>query len=223
MTTPQRGLRGSQATYFGDLTTPPMPLTSRISSDTTPSNGELVSACTFRHHAVTLRVFARWLHDEGYTQEHRLERLKTPKVPQTIVEVLTPDEIKRLLAAETPNTFYGSRNYAMLMLALDTGLRISEIKRASRSAASTWIVDCLPRWARAARNEWYRSGRLRPGARVLHTSLSTGAGPAPVRLRIPSRGRLAARQGRDADAGQAASGASRQRSLPLAPPPAHVL
>jgi integrase/recombinase XerC/integrase/recombinase XerD len=94
---------------------------------TTPSNGEPVSAYTFRHHTVVLRVFARWLHDEGYTTEHRLERLKTPKVPETIVDILTPKEISRVLESETPNTPVGSRNHAMLVLALDTGLRLSEI------------------------------------------------------------------------------------------------
>lgn len=43
----------------------------------TPSDGETVSPYTFRHHTVVLRVFARWLRDEGYAAEHRLERLKT--------------------------------------------------------------------------------------------------------------------------------------------------
>lgn len=94
---------------------------------TTPSNGETVSAYMFRHHAVVLRVFARWLRDEGYTAEHRLERLKTPKVPETLVEVLTPEEIRRVLESKSPNTGNGSRNHTMLVLALDTGLRMSEI------------------------------------------------------------------------------------------------
>ncbi|HXG36995.1 MAG TPA: tyrosine-type recombinase/integrase, partial [Dehalococcoidia bacterium] len=99
---------------------------------TTPSNGETVSAYTFRHHAVVLRVFARWLRDEGYTAEHRLERVKTPQVPETLVEVLTPEEIKRVLESESPSTGNGSRNHAMLVLALDTGLRMSEITALER-------------------------------------------------------------------------------------------
>lgn len=94
---------------------------------TTPSNGRRVSPYTFRHHTVTFRVFSRWLRDEAYTPEHRLERLKTPKVPEQVVEVLTPDEIGRLLACEPANTTHGSRNHALLVLALDTGLRMSEL------------------------------------------------------------------------------------------------
>jgi len=94
---------------------------------TTPSNGETVSAQTFSHHAVVLRVFARWLRDEGYTAEHRLERVKTPQVPETLVEVLTPEEVKRVLESETASTTNGIRNHTMLVLALDTGMRLSEI------------------------------------------------------------------------------------------------
>lgn len=94
---------------------------------TTPTDGRKVSANTFRHHAVVLRVFARWLFEEGYTKEHRLERIPTPKVPEVIVEVLEADEVKRILAVETPNTPMGARNHAMLVLALDTGLRSTEL------------------------------------------------------------------------------------------------
>jgi integrase/recombinase XerC/integrase/recombinase XerD len=94
---------------------------------TTPQNGKTVSPHTFRHHAVVPRVFARWLYDEGYTTEHRLERLRTPKVPETIIDVLTTDEVKKLTSIETPNTPQGSRNNAIITLALDTGLRKSEL------------------------------------------------------------------------------------------------
>lgn len=94
---------------------------------TTPSDGQVVSAATFRHHAVTLRVFSRWLHDEEYTREHRLGRLKTPKVPETVVDILTDAEIKRLLASQALTTPTACRNHSMLVLALDTGLRLSEI------------------------------------------------------------------------------------------------
>jgi len=90
-------------------------------------DGEGVSAYTFRHHTVILRVFARWLHEEGYTAEHRLERLRTPKVPETIVDILNPKEINRILESEAPNTPARSRNHAMLVLALDTGMRLTEI------------------------------------------------------------------------------------------------
>jgi integrase/recombinase XerC/integrase/recombinase XerD len=94
---------------------------------TTPSNGQAVSAYTYRHHTVVLRVFARWLETEEYTAEHRLKRLKAPKVPETIVDILTAEEIRKILDFAPPRTPIASRNHAMLVLALDTGMRMSEI------------------------------------------------------------------------------------------------
>lgn len=38
---------------------------------TTPSNGRAVSPCTFRHQAVTLRVFYRWLCDRRWRHRRR--------------------------------------------------------------------------------------------------------------------------------------------------------
>jgi site-specific recombinase XerD len=114
--------------YLGFLKTRPR----YAGHPTTPSNGETVSAYTFRHHAVVLRVFSRWLRDEAYTDGHRLERLKTPKVPETVVDILTAEEIRRVLESEVPSTLHGSRNHAMLVLALDTGMRLSEITTLER-------------------------------------------------------------------------------------------
>ncbi|MGQ9676899.1 MAG: tyrosine-type recombinase/integrase [Chloroflexota bacterium] len=58
--------------------------------------------------------------------------MKTPKVPETVVDILTAEEIRRVLESEPPNTPHGSRNHAMLVLALDTGLRMSEITTLER-------------------------------------------------------------------------------------------
>jgi site-specific recombinase XerD len=102
---------------------------------------------------VVLRVFSKWLREEGYTQEHRLERLKPPKVPKTIVEVLTPDEVRRVLAVETPATPVGGRNHAMLVLALDTGLRLSETPPWN-CGAWTWSAACCGRSGRARWSAW---------------------------------------------------------------------
>ena len=53
--------------------------------------------------------------------------LPRPKVPKLTIEPLTDDEIKRLLGSINTRTPYGMRNYAILMVLLDTGLRLSEL------------------------------------------------------------------------------------------------
>ena len=176
---------------------------------TTPSNGETVSAYTFRHHTVVLRVFARWLHEEGYTTEHRLERLKTPKVPETIVDILTPKEISRVLESESANTPIGARNHAMLVLALDSGLRLSEIVTLERRNLDL-DQGILTAFGKGAKERMVPFGYTATKALqryLLHFR------PEPAlpqfELRVPSAERLAARQEHDGHGGQAVAGRTR--------------
>jgi len=48
-------------------------------------------------------------------------------VPIKLVETLTPDEIEILIGTQNPLTAIGSRNMAILVTLLDTGLRCSEL------------------------------------------------------------------------------------------------
>ena len=79
--------------------------------------------------AQPLKTFASWLSEEGYTEEHIFKRLQPPKVPHILIEPLTEDEIRRLLSAIPQDTLEGVRNYAILLLFLDTGMRLSELVR----------------------------------------------------------------------------------------------
>ena len=87
-----------------------------------------LAAITVQTHVRALRGFFNWLYREGYTNEHRLGSLKLPKAPTKVVEVLSREEITRVLKCIDPNTTTGARNYATLMLFLDSGLRCSELR-----------------------------------------------------------------------------------------------
>jgi len=91
-----------------------------------PGRGRL-AAISIQTYIRALRAFFNWLYREGYTQENRLARLKPPRAQTKVAEVLTPEEIARVLAAIDQNTAAGARDYAMLMLFLDSGLRCSEL------------------------------------------------------------------------------------------------
>jgi site-specific recombinase XerD len=75
----------------------------------------------------SLRAFAAWLYQEGYTSDHIFKWLKPPKVPQTLIAPLNEDEIRKILATIPQDTAEGLRNYAMVLLFLDTGIRLSEL------------------------------------------------------------------------------------------------
>jgi len=90
-------------------------------------SGRLLAAESIQTRLRALKAFFAWLHREQYTERHRLERLPNYKTPKQVVEVLTEGEIQQLLRACNPKTAWGARAHAIVTLALDSGLRRSEI------------------------------------------------------------------------------------------------
>ena len=85
-----------------------------------------ISPATLHRYYKTLSVFFRWLEDEGLTSASPLQNMRKPKLPQNVVQSLTGEDLKRMLAL-CDKGFLGARNRAILMLFLDTGLRVSEL------------------------------------------------------------------------------------------------
>lgn len=93
----------------------------------TPEQEAVLSPKTVQCHVRALKAFSTWLDVEGYTSENRLGKLKLPKAPDKMVEPLTPEEIKTVIASIDRNSRTGFRNHAILLTMLDTGLRASEV------------------------------------------------------------------------------------------------
>jgi integrase len=89
--------------------------------------GRGMSPYTVQGKVRALKAFASWLFNEGYTSDHLLLNLRLPKTPVNLIEPLTHAEIDQLLHYQSPLTAIGCRNAAMLVLMLDTGLRVSEL------------------------------------------------------------------------------------------------
>ena len=56
-----------------------------------------------------------------------MDTLKKPKAPKKVVKAIAPEDVTRLLNVLNGRDFNSIRNKAILLLALDTGLRLSEI------------------------------------------------------------------------------------------------
>jgi site-specific recombinase XerD len=74
-----------------------------------------------------LKAFFGWLQREGYTPEYRLKNLRNFRTQQKVEDILTEDEVGKMLAVCDVRTHWGARDHAMLMLLLDSGLRMSEL------------------------------------------------------------------------------------------------
>jgi len=76
---------------------------------------------------VAVKVFFRFLKREKRTEENAAAYLDSPKLWQLIPEVLTVDEVEKLLQAPEKDSPVGARDKAILEVLYSSGLRVSEI------------------------------------------------------------------------------------------------
>ncbi len=77
--------------------------------------------------ARAIKAWLNWLVCEGELQQSPMRTVAMPRLEQRIPEPFTREEVRRLLAACDRQTPRGSRDYALALVALDTGLRLAEL------------------------------------------------------------------------------------------------
>ena len=85
-----------------------------------------LSPSSIRRNVSAVRTYFRFLMSDGIVARDPSERLETPKKWRTLPDVLTVEEISRLLVAPTLDDPLAFRDRAMLELAYGAGLRVSE-------------------------------------------------------------------------------------------------
>lgn len=81
---------------------------------------------TQNYYLIALRAFLKFLRKRGI-EALSPERIELAKVPERSLDLISPAELKRLLAAPDQKTLEGKRDKAILELFFSTGLRISEL------------------------------------------------------------------------------------------------
>jgi integrase/recombinase XerD len=81
---------------------------------------------TLRRRAASLRGFYRFCYAEGVIGTDLADRFDLPRQPRLLPEVLTVEEVDRLLEVRGDDTSEGIRDRALLELLYASGLRISE-------------------------------------------------------------------------------------------------
>ena len=78
-------------------------------------------------HVRAIKAFWSWLLKEGYIEDNPLSGFPLPKVPQMLVKTVTPEQFRILLSQIDQHTASGAKYYCVLLILLDTGMRISEM------------------------------------------------------------------------------------------------
>lgn len=85
-----------------------------------------LSEKSISHNISTLRSFYKFLVAEGYLESNIFMFIDLPKIPKTLPNVLSVEEVDKLLDIKVTDK-YSARNKAMLELMYSSGLRISEL------------------------------------------------------------------------------------------------
>lgn len=75
----------------------------------------------------TMRTFFDFLTKKGYLEEDPAERLKAPKAEPALQDIITVEELERLLGVPDVTTPKGLRDRAMLEVMYATGIRLSTL------------------------------------------------------------------------------------------------
>ena len=100
-----------------------------------------LSARSRARHLVALRGFYRFLVDEEVLAEDPSKRIDLPKIGLKLPEVLSVEEVDRLLSIPDTTRAAGTRNAAMLELLYATGLRVSELVNLKRQDVNTEVCS----------------------------------------------------------------------------------
>ena len=99
----------------------------RWENHSTIHDDKRLSAHSVQGYARTIKAFWAWLTDEGYITRNPMTSLKLPKTPRKVIGTLSQEQIQKILSAIDKKSSHGFRNYTMILLLLDTGIRLSEL------------------------------------------------------------------------------------------------
>lgn len=85
------------------------------------------AAATVSRNIASLKAFYHYMVQDGIVAEDISELLKAPKIEKKVPEIMSPDEVVRLLEQPSGNSSKEIRDKAMLELLYATGIRVTEL------------------------------------------------------------------------------------------------
>ena len=90
--------------------------------------GETLDASSVRAHMRVWKAFFSWCYREELISKNPADsRLSPPRLPKKITQTFTGEQIEKMLLSCDLSSAKGFRDYVILLVLLDTGMRISEI------------------------------------------------------------------------------------------------
>jgi site-specific recombinase XerD len=91
-------------------------------------HGRKLSAITIQDYMRKIRSFFFWAERKGYLSgANPVQRIPKVKVPTYVIPTFTPQQLQALLDTCDMSTPLGFRDYTILLVFMDTGIRVSEL------------------------------------------------------------------------------------------------
>ncbi|MEJ2745643.1 MAG: site-specific integrase, partial [bacterium] len=85
-----------------------------------------ISSTSLSRNLAAIKVFFRFLTSNRFVRADITDVIESPKIWKHLPEVLSIDDVERLLKSPRPSTDYGRRDRALIELMYATGVRVSE-------------------------------------------------------------------------------------------------
>ncbi len=94
-----------------------------------PTQDKPLAPLTIKGYRTNVNAFFRWAKNEGYLggRDVPTKSLPPQRIPQYVIETFTPEQLQAMLDVCQLSTPLGYRDYALLLILIDTGARVSEI------------------------------------------------------------------------------------------------
>jgi len=92
-----------------------------------PHTGTPLSTATIQGYIRTLKAFFSWATREEYLRSNPMTVITMPKSPAKIINTFTDEQIAKLSDVCLQSSLNGHRDLTILLLFLDSGLRVSEL------------------------------------------------------------------------------------------------
>jgi site-specific recombinase XerD len=93
----------------------------------TPRTSKPLSPATIQGYTRTLKAFFSWLKREDYVNYNLMTTIPVPRAPVKVIDTFSADQIQRLISLCQRSDGIGYRNLSILLLLLDSGIRVSEL------------------------------------------------------------------------------------------------
>ncbi len=94
-----------------------------------PENGSTLSPSAVRSYIRRWKAFFSWCFKEELIEKSPATRLEFPQVDEKVIDTFSKEQIEQMFAVFDLSTPAGFRDYVVIVLMIDTGLRRSEVAR----------------------------------------------------------------------------------------------